>query len=115
MINEELYVKSRMSQRDNPFRVPEGYFDSLAAEVMQKLPEQTSARRPLTVRMRPWLAAAACLVGVLFTATIYLLSPDGATQAPVTTTSAEDTYVEDVADYVMADNYDIYACLAGDY
>lgn len=112
MMNEELYLKSRIGDR-NPFRVPEGYFDNFAAEMMQKLPEQP--KQSLIVRLRPWMYAAACLVAVVFSATLYFSAPDSASQEVVATATPTDTYVEDVADYVMADNIDIYACLASDY
>ncbi len=113
-MNEEEYIKSRMG-RENPFRVPEGYFDNLAAEVMQKLPEQPSQR----VSQRPrrwWMYAAACLVGVLLTTTAYFVAHDSVTVSqPVATVVPTESYVEEAADYVMADNSDIYACLTSDY
>jgi hypothetical protein len=43
------------------------------------------------------------------------MSPEAPGQMATAETTTTDTYVEDVADYVMADNNDIYACLAGDY
>ena len=113
MMNEEMYIKSRMGDK-NPFRVPEGYFDSLTAEVMKNLPEQP--RRSLLVRMRPWMYAAACMLVAVLTATIYFFTPDTAGQGVMAnTTTTNDNYVEEVADYFMADNIDIYACLASDY
>jgi hypothetical protein len=114
MKNEELYIKSRMGNT-NPFVVPDGYFDNLAAEVMNKLPEQP--HRGLLLKMRPWMLAAACFVAVLFTATLYLMVPESANQSQMASTSivSNDSYFDDAADYVMADNIDIYACLASDY
>ncbi|MBQ8713297.1 MAG: hypothetical protein IJ551_10850 [Prevotella sp.] len=112
MMNEEQYIKSRLGDR-NPFRVPEGYFDSFTAELMQKLPEQQ--KPALMVRLRPWLYAAACLFVALFTATVYFVAPDRESSVQVAAAAPSDTYVEDAADYVMADNIDIYACLASDY
>jgi len=112
-MNEELYIKSRMGSK-NPFTVPEGYFDNLAAEVMRNLPEQPQQSK--FVRLRPLMYAAACLLVAVLTATIFF-SPEKTAEpssiAAVSTTT--DTYVEDVADYVMADNIDIYACLTSDY
>ena len=109
-MNEELYIKSRMGDK-NPFRVPDGYFDNLVADVMTSLPEQP--KRSMMVRMRPWLYAAACLLVAVFTVTVYFLAPETYSQdAVATATEFSDTYVEEVADYVMADNNDIYACLA---
>ena len=108
MMNEEQYIKSRMDGR-NPFQVPEGYFDRLTAEVMQKLPEQP--KRSLTTRLRPWMYAAACVVAVLFTATVYFFTPDRQQTTTIASTMNTDSYLDDVADYVMADNIAIYACL----
>ena len=112
MMNEELYIKNRLGDR-NPFRVPEGYFDSLTAEVMKNLPEQP--KQSILVRFRPWRYSAACPVAVVFTATLYLLTPDSSDQMMAADATTTDTYVEDVADYMMADNNDIYALLASEY
>lgn len=118
MMNEELYIKSRMGQ-GNPFRVPDGYFDNFAAEMMQKLPElpaeEKQPKRGLLVRMRPWMYAAACMVVALFTATLYFVNDNPRQEAPAAVAATQDTYVEDVADYVMADNLDIYNLLASEY
>ena len=105
MMNEEQYIKSRMSGK-NPFQVPEGYFDRLTAEVMQQLPEQP--KRSLMVKLRPWMYAAACVVAALFTATVYFYPSDSQQQVVAATA---DSYIDDAADYMMADNLDIYACL----
>ncbi len=114
MMNEELYIKSRMGQ-ENHFRVPEGYFDNFAAEMMKSLPKQP--RQGLLVRLRPWMMAAACMAVAIFTATLYFVNDRESQQQPaaVAATTTTDTYVEDVADYMMADNLDIYACLASEY
>ena len=116
MTNEELYLKSRVGDK-NPFRVPEGYFDSFAAEMMQKLPEQAEQpRQGLLVRMRPWMYAAACMVVAIFTATLYFVNDKSTVQqVPAAVATTNDTYVEDVADYVMVDNLDIYNLLASEY
>lgn len=108
-MNEEQYIKSRMGGK-NPFQVPEGYFDRLTAKVMQQLPEQP--KRSLMARLRPWMYAAACVVTVLFTATVYFYSTDNQQQTVATAgITTADSYIDDIADYVMADNNDIYACL----
>ena len=38
-MNEEKYLEERMAKQ-NPFKVPEGYFDSFAEHVMQQLPQR---------------------------------------------------------------------------
>ena len=39
MIEEEKHLREIVGQR-NAFRVPDGYFEQLTAQVMQQLPEQ---------------------------------------------------------------------------
>ena len=114
MMNEELYIKSRMGDK-NPFRVPEGYFDNFTAEMMQMLPEQEAPKKSLIVRLRPLLYAAACLLVAIFTVAVYFSEPDASRQSVASVAEPADTYVDDAADYLMADNMDIYACLASEY
>jgi hypothetical protein len=60
--------------------------------------------------------AAACLLVAVLTATIYFYAPDVAEQniADASDPNSE-SYMEEVADYVMVDNNDIYAYLASEY
>ena len=84
MINEELYLRSRMG-KENPFRVPEGYFDNFASQLMEKLPEKpamdgvgaervmTEVRHTALIKhLRPLLYAAACLLIAVMSVTVYL-------------------------------------------
>jgi hypothetical protein len=129
MDSVEKYVRSRMSRKE-PFQVPEGYFDNLLGEIMAKLPEQkeldgagqTDSRKvvPLTpslyTRLRPVLYVAACLlVAVLSFAVYFADSDEKEGQQVATQYSYKDASIDEVADYMMADNSDIYACLTNDY
>ncbi|MDR2968735.1 MAG: hypothetical protein LBV32_03910 [Tannerellaceae bacterium] len=56
--------------RENPFRVPEGYFENLTSQIMSGIPEQPAGKEPAKVismadRVRPWLYLAAVFVGLL--------------------------------------------------
>ena len=117
MMNEEEYLRTKMGGK-NPFSVPEGYFEQLPASIMSRLPERQEVKKPtLFVRLRPVLYAAACLLAVVFSVTLYLNSSsneDTATTVIAQEGGISDSYVEDAVDYVMADNNDIYACLMGD-
>lgn len=123
MENEERYIKEKIGDK-SPFRVPEDYFDQLASRVMSQLPEQELSRQSeqkprrqaRMVALRSWLYAAACVIAiVVLTLTFYfhqrvaepLDQPMAAVSAPV-----DDQYIDDVADYVMLDNTEIYAYLA---
>ena len=134
MINEELYLRSRMG-KENPFRVPEGYFDNFASQLMEKLPGKpamdgvgaervtTEVRHTALIKhLRPLLYAAACLLIAVMSVTVYLtrsdMEADNQTMAVVAQTqdasTSSDAYFDEAADYAMLDNYDIYACLASE-
>jgi hypothetical protein len=122
MTNEELYLNSRMS-RENHFRVPEGYFDQLTADIMARLPERetTVELKPAAKRvfLRPLLAAAsvACValiaVGVYFNRNAAVVDADE--QVAAVSTVMSDSYIDDAADYMMMDHKDIYAYISSDY
>ena len=135
--NDELYLKKTVGNR-NPFRVPEGYFEQLTEQVMQQLPdrEQTVAKqldiahqpvsqpRARKVQLRPWLYAAACTALALMLGVSYYFMQSPATSSesapvaaatPATYVAPDNSYIDEVADYVMLDNAEIYACLSENY
>ena len=135
--NDELYLKKTVGNR-NPFRVPEGYFEQFTEQLMQQLPEreQTVAKHvdmaqqqsdsqlhARKVHMRPWLYAAACTALALMLGVSYYFMQSPATSsesAPVAvvapaTTTPDYSYIDEVADYAMLDNAEIYACLSENY
>lgn len=57
------------NNKKNPFTVPEAYFESFNASIMDKLPEkQTKVVKivPLWKKVLPWTAVAAVFAGVIF-------------------------------------------------
>lgn len=119
MNKEEKRLRSRMGMESH-FRVPEDYFDNLAAEVMAKLPEQehpACIEVPLLYRLRPMLYAAAFLLMAVLSVTAYLYHDQSkAEQAMIAASQQQsaDAYIDDYTDYVMFDNTDIYSCLASE-
>lgn len=126
MSNEEKYLQSKMGTK-NPFTVPEGYFDTLTEQVMQRLPKQEGVvhfeqkKGSAIVRMlRPLLYAAACLcIGIFGVAIYHHLDNQSAEGVPVishvgNTAEYNDAYLEEATDYAMYDNQDIYASLLAD-
>ena len=121
---EEAFIKS-IAERDRmPFRVPEGYFDTLASRVMEQIPEEevktvSISRRKHTV-LRPVYIAAACLVAALFsTVLIFNRSEQPAPQDNVMAETImpgdmSESDFDQAADYAMLDNHDIYTCLMND-
>ena len=107
---EEKYLKERMTKQ-NPFQVPEGYFDSFADQVMATLPERR--QRAKRVMLRLWASAAACLVVAICSVAIYFSKISSNDMMEVSQVAViSDAYMDDAADYAMIDNTEIYACLA---
>lgn len=124
MNTEERYIRNKAGNA-NPFRVPEGYFDSFPARIMESLPESEAVeiplRRSFAERFRPVMYAAACLLLAVFGTAIYMyeseMRPEKAGAGVVASgshTSGSSTYEEALADYAMMDNTDIYAYLSGE-
>jgi len=124
MKNEERYIRNKMGDA-NPFRVPDGYFDSFQSRIMEQLSEREAVeipmRRSFVSRFRGIMYAAACILLAVFGTVVYinesgLRSEENADDvvASGSTGSGSYTYEEEFADYVMMDNTDIYAYLSGE-
>ena len=128
MTNEEKYIREKMGTR-NPFTVPDGYFEQLSQQIIDRLPADVGAgpvpartgHKSAVVRyLRPLLyAAAACAVLAVAVGTFYRNAPTADAEQLVAhqqeaVTTYSDTYMEDMADYAMLDNEDIYASLLAD-
>ena len=122
-MNEEQYLIDKVG-KENPFRVPEGYFDTLASQVMSRIDAEGNEpqdvpmieKKAKTVWLRPVLYAAASICALFISVTAY----QHFTTEPVDNTTEQvavysDDSFDEAADYVMIDNQDIYACLTGEY
>ena len=120
-MNNELMDLERRFGKKQPFRVPDGYFDGLVADVMSRLPEQAPAAtlRVAWWRRRPWVAAAAASVCVAaFSMLFFLHAP--ADRHQVARHEVGQTEVQGdasvsfdmAADYTMIDSDDIYAMVS---
>ena len=115
----------------NPFTVPDGYFENLTARVMANIPEveaeeKVGKNNAKIVSMEPrkssrtWMgwsiAAAACIaVAALFITIPNKTNDVGVKQMAQTETSNsyDSEYQEEMLEYAMVDNTDIYNYLAG--
>jgi len=121
----EISSLPQWDDSQSPFSVPDGYFDSLTARIMQNIPEsapeQKSARK---VNLRPyfkWAAVSLATIGIGLG--VYLAAPKDnrggaerhtAAQMKIQQTPANDN-LEQMADYMMLDQEDFYAYLSTDY
>lgn len=75
MKNEERYIRNKMGDA-NPFRVPDGYFDSFPSRIMEQLSEREAVeipmRRSFVSRFRGIMYAAACILLAVFGTVVYI-------------------------------------------
>lgn len=106
--------------KDNPFRVPEGYFQSFPEQLMSALPERevSAVKLPQSSRWakaRPWVAAAAVLCGIVVLFASVRPHEDSTEQNVLAESSWVEEYTEDeMADYMatsLFDEYTLYSYL----
>ena len=104
------------------FKVPEGYFDTLADRIMANIPEapkqekQKKSAKIISLNTRLKIAVAAATVGAVVCGTTIRLYQQGTKIANLNTntemTNNSETYgeeyVNDYIDYAMVDGTDIY-------
>ncbi len=104
---------------ENPFRVPEGYFEGLTSDIMNKLPEKEKVafvqKEPtMWDKVKPWIYMAAMFAGA---ALIIRVASSDRQEAPKTEyVAAEDAdkemqYINEVVDNSMLDDYSLYVYL----
>lgn len=117
-----LHIEGHSSNAHSPFKVPEGYFDTLCDRIMERLPEQEKPRRTFLMRLMTLRAlrhaiatAAACLVAavIIQTSVHYYrsLQKNETISAAITEEIIkeyqDEEYVEQALDYAMIDNHEI--------
>lgn len=117
-MNPEEQLKQQFGT-ERPFRVPDGYFEKFASDLMSRLPEQkaqTVQMKPVR-RTLPWLVAAS-FAGIIIFSGVYSYLRQEALQDPAASllaqpaTTVHGDEFEQAADYMMIDSDDMYAYLA---
>ncbi|MBR4522041.1 MAG: hypothetical protein IKO58_02700 [Prevotella sp.] len=108
------------------YKVPEGYFDTLADRIMANIPETTKqeekkkSAKIISLNTRVKIAVAAAIAGALISSVTIRLYQQETKLAEVNTktemTNNSETYgeeyVNDYLDYAMVDEDDIYKYLS---
>lgn len=104
------------------FKVPEDYFDNLTDRIMATIPaEETNvisinkSKKP-SVWMR-WTSVAACATVALVGAIAYMNNNNSGLESganDLVAISEDIEYQEDVMEYSMLDEHDVYSYLAGE-
>ena len=77
---------------DNPFNVPDDYFENLTESIMSQLPERFSEeQKPITLwkRMEPWMYMAAMFAGIALMVKLFVGSPNEGASGLNLTSSTE--------------------------
>ena len=118
----DIFDKEQL--RQNPFKVPEGYFDTLNTRIMENVARQASteekSEKPAqakNVRMQVlrWAAACACVLVIGVSAVLFTFKDTDTSEVPATAQQSfftSDDAFNQAADYTMLDNHDMYQMLA---
>lgn len=110
MKDEELFQKIG---KENPFRVPEGYFEKLTPDIMKSLPEkelpQGAAEVTMWQKVKPYLYLAAFFVGAaLIIKVMNWRKMNDPAYIEAQEAQYETEVINNVMDNTMMDDYSLY-------
>ena len=115
MREEDQLLKKVGTQ--NPFKVPEHYFEDFSEELMNKLPEKeilpVSQEITLWQRVKPWLYMTAMFCGIMLSVRIFVGEPQK-DEFPISQAEAEVLPGEEWENFVRRafdDNFETYQFL----
>lgn len=103
---------------ENPFTVPEGYFEHFTEQLMEKLTEreiQPAPRLTLWTRVKPWVYMAAMFCGLMLSVRMFV--GEKKTQSPAAVpemtdfSEVPDEYIDPIVNQTMMDDYTLYQYL----
>lgn len=120
MKEEDILLKKL--GKENSFKVPEGYFENLTSDVMNKLPEKEKVifkEEPVSTwtRMKPLLYMAAMFVGAALIIRVASTDHKPAVADDVAVTEVDTEVISDemidvALDRAMLDDYSLYVYLS---
>ena len=103
---------------DNPFSVPDHYFEDFSRNLRAKLPEKEPLPLPeeptLWQRVKPWIYMAAMFCGIMLSVRVFVGEPQKEEIPHINVADAENIPDEDweiIIDRIMMDDYTIYQYL----
>ena len=108
MTQEEIKI-TELGGKKNPFRVPEGYFESFDERLFARLPQQKPAK-VVSLRRNLWRYAAAIVVVLGVGSALYWNRGTDHSLA-YSEEAAQEQYLNDALDYAMVDNMESAAYL----
>lgn len=119
-MKEDTELKNRIG-KENPFKVPEGYFENIVPEIMKQLPE-TEVQEEIEVtmweRVKPWVYMVAMFCVLMFGLRVMMNDrpvSTGINAGDVSMTDSvqgiPDEYIDPILDQAMMDDYTLYMYL----
>lgn len=103
---------------ENPFTVPEGYFERFTEQLMEKLPEREAQPVPkltLWTRVKPWVYMAAMFCGLMLSVRMFVGEKQSQSPAAISGTTdfteVPDEYIDPIVNQTMMDDYTLYQYL----
>lgn len=108
--------------KENPFKVPEGYFENIVPQIMERLPEpETPEEIEITLweRVKPWVYMVAMFCGLMFSIKVIMgeknnISSQTKEITAISTDSIQsipDELIDPIVDQTMMDDYTLYMYL----
>lgn len=120
-MKEEVLLEHKFG-KPRPFKVPEGYFKNFETNVLKRIPVQEVHKTHSIKRyLRPvtWAACIVCAVVIGITYMNKINNEKSSHIANVTSSHdfqtsgvTDDFIVDEISDYVMLDNDDLYSFIA---
>lgn len=106
-MKEEDFIREQAG-KENPFKVPEGYFESLTKQVMNQLPDIPQAA-PVSEptswqKIKPWIYMAAMFIAILLPVRLMMEHTDALSQKTAAQTEQNENYAEEYIEYAILDH-----------
>lgn len=119
-MKEDTELKKKIG-KENPFKVPEGYFENIVPEIMKQLPEaeaQESVKITMWERVKPWVYMVAMFCGLMFGLRVMMMDKPVNKEMNTDNVSMTDSvqgipdeYIDPILDQAMMDDYTLYMYL----
>ena len=105
--------------KENPFQTPEGYFDNLTSEVMNRLPEKDFTQQETVVvstweKVKPLLYMAALFAGAAFILRtgVFTMQKENTSYLAEDEEEMEREYIDRIVNEALLDDYSFYELLS---
>ena len=119
-MKEDTELKKKIG-KENPFKVPEGYFENIVPEIMKQLPEaeaQESEEITMWERVKPWVYMVAMFCGLMFGLRVMMMDKPVSKEINADNVSMTDSvqgipdeYIDPILEQAMMDDYTLYMYL----